>query len=102
MAANANDPYSQNTVTPAQRGTQIIGGANGNCFDAWDSVPQVQNAHDQQAAPDSLYAAPLNNDLTNQPSMVPVVDRQADADVERDANTVTTVIYPVGQIVHSK
>lgn len=91
---NANDPYSQNVVTPEQRGRQIIGGRNGNAFDAWDEVPEVQNAHDQQDAPTHLWSAPLDNNATNRLEPAPVADRADAADVSREADLSNVVIYP--------
>lgn len=92
--ANVNDPYSQDVVTPAQRGRQIIGGRDGNAFDAWEQVPEVQNAHDQQAAPTHLWSGPLDNNTTNRLAPAPVSDRGEPADVSREADLSNVVIYP--------
>ncbi len=100
MAANVNDPYSENVVTEAQRGRQLIGGANGNAFDAWTAVPDVANAHDQQAAPTHLFEAALDNDATHL-APAPVADHDTPANVSRDSNTTTVIIYPAGGTVQS-
>lgn len=91
--ANVNDPYSQNVVTPEQRGRQIIGGRDGNAFDAWEDVPDVQNAHDQQAAPDNLWTAPLDNNATHL-APAPVADRDDVPAVSREADLSSAIIYP--------
>lgn len=75
--ANVNDPYSQSAVTPAQRGRQVLGPNDGNAFDAFSAVEAVENAHDQQGAPDSLLSGPLVNNGTPL-TPAPIVDRGAE------------------------
>ena len=94
--ANANDRYSQNVVTPAQRGRQIIGGEDGNCFDAWVAVEQVENAHNQQGAPTNLYDAPLDIDSTNRPAVPGATDFQDDYLPERTERIFQTYEFPQG------
>lgn len=93
--ANVNDPYSQNTITPAQRGKQILGPNDGNAFDVFAPPETVECAHDQQAAPDSLYSAPLDNDATNRLSAPPTVDRQEDYRAPRETKP-DNILYDYG------
>lgn len=83
MAKNVNSPYSQDTITPSQRGEQLLAGHDGSYIDGWATVESVENAHDQQNAPTSLYAAPLDNNTTNAPAAAPVADRAAPYDATR-------------------
>ena len=101
-AITDNSGYSQDVVTPAQRGRQIIGGRDGNAFDAWETVEQVQNAHDQQAAPTHVYDAPLVDNATHL-TPAPVSDHDGDSGVERIEDLTDAVIYPpMGPIVHGR
>lgn len=92
--ANANDKYSDNTITPAQRGFQDLGRSDGNYAAGWSAVPAVENAHDQQNAPTNLYTAPLDNNITNAPKAAPVADRQGTPDTRRTGPTNLGVLYP--------
>lgn len=75
--ANVNSPYSQDTVTPSQRGEQVLSAPDGSYVDGFSEVPSEENAHDLQNAPTNLYEAPLDNDSTNRPSAAEVADRAA-------------------------
>lgn len=62
MAAKSNADYSDATVTPVQRGKFVPMEENGQWgSSARGGAPEVQNAHDQQAAPDVLYRGKLDN-----------------------------------------
>jgi hypothetical protein len=94
--SGVNARYSQNVVTEAQRGHQIIGGEDNSAFDAWEKVEQVQNAHVQQGAPTRLYEAPLDIDSVNRPSTAPVADYQDDYTPDVEDRTFSTYGFPQG------
>lgn len=66
--------YGSGVVTPEQRGSFGPQTKDGTALSAWSPPETVENAHDQQAAPDSLYTAPLNRNGTGLPA-APVADR---------------------------
>lgn len=62
MAAKSNADYSSSAVTPVQRGKFVPMEADGQWgASARGGAPSVENAHDQQAAPDVLWRGKLDN-----------------------------------------
>ena len=96
-----NKGYSSGVVSPPQRPDGKVGGRDGNTFDAWDpNLEQIQNAHDQQAAPTHAFeAAVVSNRVPIPPA--PVADRDGVSDQTITADLGQLLIYP-GEAIEQK